>query len=197
MPIASQKINPCLWFDTEAEEEAKFYCSVFKNSKMGKVSRYVDEGQEIHGKPAGSVMAVEFELEGQKFAALNGGPHFKFDEAISFQVHCKDQDEVDYFLGEAERRRQGSGVRLAEGQIRLVLAGRSYRALRHVGGPRPRQGEAGHARFFADEEIRHRRAEARLRRHALKIRCSTAGLEPSTGSTTISAERTSRSATCV
>ena len=96
MPLSAQKINPCLWFDTEAEEAAKFYCSVFKNSRI-KVSRYVNEGQEIHGKPAGSVMAVEFELDGQKFAALNGGPQFKFDEAISFQVHCKDQAEVDYF----------------------------------------------------------------------------------------------------
>ena len=97
MTLSAQKINPCLWFDTEAEDAAKFYCSIFKNSKMGKVSRYVDEGQEIHGKPAGSVMAVEFELEGQKFAALNGGPHFKFDEAISFQIACASQDEVDYF----------------------------------------------------------------------------------------------------
>ena len=97
MALSAQKINPCLWFDTEAEAAAKFYCSIFKNSKMGKVSRYVDEGQEIHGKPAGSVMAVEFELEGQKFAALNGGPHFKFDEAISFQIGCESQDEIDYF----------------------------------------------------------------------------------------------------
>jgi predicted 3-demethylubiquinone-9 3-methyltransferase (glyoxalase superfamily) len=97
VPLSAQKINPCLWFDTEAEEAAKFYCSVFKNSRISKVSRYVNEGQEIHGKPAGSVMAVEFELDGQKFAALNGGPRFKFDEAISFQVHCKDQAEVDYF----------------------------------------------------------------------------------------------------
>jgi predicted 3-demethylubiquinone-9 3-methyltransferase (glyoxalase superfamily) len=97
MPIASSKINPCLWFDTQAEDAAKFYCSVFKDSRMGRISRYVEEGQEIHGKPAGSVMAVEFELEGQKFAALNGGPHFKFNEAISFQIHCKDQQEVDYF----------------------------------------------------------------------------------------------------
>lgn len=97
MPLSAQKINPCLWFDTEAEEAAKFYCSVFKNSRISKVSRYVNEGQEIHGKPGGSVMAVEFELDGQKFAALNGGPQFKFDEAISFQVHCKDQAEVDYF----------------------------------------------------------------------------------------------------
>ncbi len=97
MPIAASKINPCLWFDTEAEEAAKFYCSIFKNTRMGRVSRYVNEGQEIHGKAAGSVMAVEFELDGQKFAALNGGPHFKFTEAISFQIHCDDQQEVDYF----------------------------------------------------------------------------------------------------
>ena len=75
MQIAVSKINPCLWFDTEAEEAAKFYCSVFKDSRMGRISRYVNEGQEIHGKKAGSVMAVEFEIAGQKFAALNGGPH--------------------------------------------------------------------------------------------------------------------------
>jgi len=97
MQIAAQKITPCLWFDTEAEEAARFYCSVFKDSRMGKISRYVDEGQEIHGKEAGSVMTVEFEIAGQKFVGLNGGPHFKFTEAVSFQVHCDDQDEVDYF----------------------------------------------------------------------------------------------------
>ena len=97
MQIAAQKINPCLWFDTEAEEAARFYCSVFKNSRIVTVNRYVDEGQEVHGKEAGSVMAVEFEIDGQRFAALNGGPQFKFTEAISFQVHCDDQQEVDYF----------------------------------------------------------------------------------------------------
>jgi predicted 3-demethylubiquinone-9 3-methyltransferase (glyoxalase superfamily) len=103
MQLAAQKITPCLWFDTEAEEAARFYCTIFKDSRIGKISRYVDEGQEIHGKPAGSVMAVEFEIAGQKFAAINGGPHFKFSEAISFQIHCEDQREVDYFwekLGE-------------------------------------------------------------------------------------------------
>jgi len=97
MPIAAAKINPCLWFDTEAEEAARFYCSVFKNSRIGTISRYGKEGTEIHGKEAGSVMAVEFELDGQRFAALNGGPQFKFSEAISFQVHCDNQIEVDYF----------------------------------------------------------------------------------------------------
>jgi len=92
-----QKITPCLWFDGNAEEAAKFYTSVFKNSKIGKISRYGKEGYEIHGKPEGTVLTVEFELNGQTFTALNGGPVFKFNEAISFQVHCKSQNEVDYY----------------------------------------------------------------------------------------------------
>ncbi|HEV8384863.1 MAG TPA: VOC family protein, partial [Candidatus Acidoferrales bacterium] len=90
-----QKITPCLWFDTQAEEAAKFYASVFKDSKIGKISRYGKEGFEIHGKKAGTVMTVEFEIAGQKFLALNGGPQFKFNEAVSFQVHCESQEEID------------------------------------------------------------------------------------------------------
>jgi predicted 3-demethylubiquinone-9 3-methyltransferase (glyoxalase superfamily) len=97
MELTAKKITPCLWFDTQAEEAAKFYASVFKNSKIGKVSRYGKEGFEVHGKKAGTVMTVEFELEGQKFLALNGGPHFKFNEAVSFQVPCETQEEIDYF----------------------------------------------------------------------------------------------------
>lgn len=92
-----QKITPCLWFDSNAEEAAKFYTSVFKNSKIGNISRYGEAGHEIHGKPAGTVLTIEFELNGQMFTALNGGPAFKFNEAISFQVHCKSQNEVDYY----------------------------------------------------------------------------------------------------
>ena len=92
-----QKITPCLWFDNNAEEAAKFYTAIFKNSKIGKISRYGEEGYEIHGRPAGTVMTVEFQLEGQGFVALNGGPVFKFNEAISFQVHCKTQEEVDHY----------------------------------------------------------------------------------------------------
>jgi len=92
-----QKITPCLWFDSQAEEAAKFYTGIFKNSRIGKISRYPEAGQEIHGKPAGSVMVVEFELDGQTFTALNGGPIFKFNEAVSFQVNCDTQEEVDYF----------------------------------------------------------------------------------------------------
>ena len=97
MPIGKQKVTPCLWFDTQAEEAANFYVSVFKNSKLGRLSRFPDAGKEIHGKDAGSVMVVEFEIEGQTFTALNGGPQFTFDEAVSFQVMCETQDEVDYY----------------------------------------------------------------------------------------------------
>jgi predicted 3-demethylubiquinone-9 3-methyltransferase (glyoxalase superfamily) len=92
-----QKITPCLWFDDRAEEAAEFYVENFPNSKIGNISRYGEAGKEIHGKPAGSVQTVSFELNGQTFTALNGGPMFKFTEAISFQVDCADQAEVDYF----------------------------------------------------------------------------------------------------
>ncbi len=97
MPIAGQKIAPCLWFDTQAEDAAKFYCAVFKNSKITAISHYPQAGQEIHHKPAGSVMVVAFELDGQAFTALNGGPQFKFDEAVSFQIYCETQAEIDYY----------------------------------------------------------------------------------------------------
>ena len=88
-----KKITPCLWFDTEAEEAANLYPSVFPNSRVLGVSRYGDAGP----RPAGMVMTVNFELEGQEFVALNGGPDFMFDEAISFQIACDSQDEVDYY----------------------------------------------------------------------------------------------------
>jgi predicted 3-demethylubiquinone-9 3-methyltransferase (glyoxalase superfamily) len=93
----TQPITPCLWFDTQAEEAARFYSGIFKNSKIGKISRYTEAGREVHGQPAGKVLTVEFELNGQPFTALNGGPQFKFNEAISFQIMCKDQEEVDYY----------------------------------------------------------------------------------------------------
>ena len=97
MALKATKIIPCLWYDSEAEDAAKLYTSVFMNSRILSVSRYGKEGFEIHSRPEGSAMTVEFELEGQKFVGLNGGPHFKFSEAISFQISCADQKEVDYF----------------------------------------------------------------------------------------------------
>jgi len=94
-----QKITPFLWFDDQAEEAAKFYTSIFKNSEVGKIARYGEEASKISksGRPPGSVLTVEFEIEGQKFVALNGGPLFKFNESISFVVNCETQEEVDYF----------------------------------------------------------------------------------------------------
>lgn len=92
-----QQITPCLWFDVQAEEAAKFYTGIFKNSKIGTITRFGEAGREHHGKAPGTVMTVSFELNGQTFTALNGGPMFKFNEAISFQVNCKSQEEVDYY----------------------------------------------------------------------------------------------------
>ena len=102
MPITN-KITPCLWFDSEGQAAAEFYTGIFRNSSINGVARYTEEGKEVHHKPAGSAMVVQFELDGQAFTALNGGPKFKFTEAISLQVGCADQQEIDYFwekLGE-------------------------------------------------------------------------------------------------
>lgn len=94
-----QKITPFLWFDDQAEEAAKFYTSIFKNSEIGRILCYDEETAKVSqsGRPAGSVLTIEFEIEGQKFVALNGGPQFKFTESISFVVNCETQKEVDYF----------------------------------------------------------------------------------------------------
>ena len=91
------KISPCLWFDHQAEDAARFYTAIFTDSKILAISRYPEAGQEIHGKPAGSVMTVAFELNGHSFTVLNGGPIFKFNEAVSFQIECTTQEEVDYY----------------------------------------------------------------------------------------------------
>ena len=90
-----QKIFPCLWFDNQAEEAAKFYVAVFERSRISRITRYGEEGQDLHGRRPGSVMTVEFELELVPFTALNGGPNFKFNEAISLQVMCDNQAEID------------------------------------------------------------------------------------------------------
>ncbi|CAA9420639.1 3-demethylubiquinone-9 3-methyltransferase [uncultured Leptolyngbya sp.] len=92
-----QLITPCLWFDDQAEEAAEFYTAIFSNSKIVNITHYGEAGHEIHGKPAGTVMTIAFELDGQTFTALNGGPVFKFNEAISFQVNCDTQKDVDYY----------------------------------------------------------------------------------------------------
>jgi predicted 3-demethylubiquinone-9 3-methyltransferase (glyoxalase superfamily) len=91
------QITPCLWFDTQAEEAANFYTSIFKNSKIEDISRYGKEGFEIHGMKEGTALTVAFQINGQPFTALNGGPIFKFTEAVSFQVFCDTQEEIDNY----------------------------------------------------------------------------------------------------
>ena|SRR5947207_5476612 len=106
--MSLNKITACLWFDNQAEEAANFYTSIFKDSSIKHVQRYTESGQEFHGKPPGSVMVVAFELNGHPFVALNGGPLFKFNEAVSFQITCEDQEEVDYFW---EKLSEGGDVK--------------------------------------------------------------------------------------
>jgi predicted 3-demethylubiquinone-9 3-methyltransferase (glyoxalase superfamily) len=103
-----EKISTCLWFDGKAEEAARFYTSVFRDSKLGSISHFGKEGKDVHGREAGSVMTVEFELNGRSFVGLNGGPLFKFTEAVSFQVFCETQAEVDYYW---ERLSEGGDER--------------------------------------------------------------------------------------
>jgi predicted 3-demethylubiquinone-9 3-methyltransferase (glyoxalase superfamily) len=91
------QITPCLWFEDQAEEAVNFYTSIFKNSKIGNISRYGKEGFEIHGQQEGTVLTISFQINGQSFTALNGGPFFKFNEAISFQVYCENQEEIDFY----------------------------------------------------------------------------------------------------
>lgn len=95
--VKTQRITPCLWFAEEAEEAARYYTGIFKNSRITAITRYGTAGFEVHGRPAGSVMVVAFELDGQRFTALNGGPHFTFNEAVSLQVECDTQEEIDYY----------------------------------------------------------------------------------------------------
>lgn len=92
-----QRIAPCLWFDHQGEEAARYYTGIFPNSRIVSIARYGEAGREIHRRPAGSVMTVTFELDGQRFTALNGGPVFTFNEALSLQVFCETQEEVDYY----------------------------------------------------------------------------------------------------
>jgi predicted 3-demethylubiquinone-9 3-methyltransferase (glyoxalase superfamily) len=132
MAKIEQRITPMLWFDNQAEEAANYYVSIFKNSKVTNVSRYGDTGPG----PKGSVMVAEFELDGQKFTALNGGPRFKFTEAISLVVNCENQDEVDYYWEKTERRRRpGSCLWLVERQVWFVMASRAGQSVRTAERP--------------------------------------------------------------
>src|SRR5262249_61007952 len=121
MAIGKQKISPCLWFDTQAEEAANFYAAMFKNSRINKLSRYTKAGRDIHGKEPGSVLTVEFELEGQIFTALNGGPPFKVKKAGSFQIKCEKQGGIDYFLHKLSDGGQKGQCGGLDGQVECCL----------------------------------------------------------------------------
>jgi len=110
-----QKITPFLWFDDQAEDAVNFYTSLFKNSKIGRIFRYTEEVAEKSGRPVGSVLTIEFEIEGQKFVALNGGPQFQFNESVSFVVNCETQKEVDYYW---EKLSAGGGQESACGWLK-------------------------------------------------------------------------------
>ena len=156
MPIAAKSLMPCLWFDTQAEAAANHYVSIFTNSKLGKITRYGKEGKEIHGKAAGSVMTVEFEIEGLKFLALNGGPQFKFDEAISFQVLCETQADIDYFWSKLAARRVGRPCGWLKDKFGLSWQVVPDGAARDAAGPECREGRPRHEGDAADAQARHR-----------------------------------------
>ena len=120
-------IMPCLWFDKEAEEAANYYCSIFKNAELGHITRYGNEGQEIHGGKRGNVLTAEFSLDGHKFLALNGGPLFKFNEAISFQVLCESQVEVDHYWEKLSAGGDPKGSSAVGSRTSTARRGRSCR----------------------------------------------------------------------
>ena len=139
-----QKIAPCLWFDNQGEEAANFYVSVFRNSKIGTIAHYGKEGFEIHGQPEGKVMTVEFEIEGQPFVALNGGPHFRFTPAVSFLVGCNTKEEVDALWEE-----------LSQGGMALMELG-EYPFSERYGWTQDRYGLSWQVMFMGDRKIKQK-----------------------------------------
>jgi Uncharacterized protein conserved in bacteria len=148
------KITPHLWFDTQAEEAVNFYTSIFKNSRITGITRYGKAGAEVSQMPEGSVMTLSFELDGQKFMALNGGPIFKFNESISFMVYCKNQKEIDYFWdklseGGDEKAQQCGWLK---GPVRIVMAGRTLCAGGDDAGQRSQESGKGDEGVTSHEE---------------------------------------------
>ena len=137
-----QKITPNLWFDTEAEEAAGFYTSVFKNSRIVNVTHYTEGGP----RPAGTVMTVEFELDGQRFVGINGGPEFTFDEAVSFEINCETQDEIDYYWDRLSEGGEEGPCGWLKDRYRPVLAGRTDRHGGVVRSIRTRSGPSARCR---------------------------------------------------
>jgi predicted 3-demethylubiquinone-9 3-methyltransferase (glyoxalase superfamily) len=167
-----QKITPSLWFDTEAEEAASFYVEVFKDGRILNKTHYTEAGP----REAGTVMTVEFELNGQHFIGINGGDQFRFDEAVSFQINCTGQDEVDYYW---EKLTDGGEEGPCGWLKDRFVAGRARGDGRDVRPPRPDARPARHGGDVHDEEARHRRAQRRCRRSARGLRTGAgAGTRP-------------------
>jgi predicted 3-demethylubiquinone-9 3-methyltransferase (glyoxalase superfamily) len=159
-----QKTTPHLWFDNNAEEAAKFYTSIFKNSKIIDVAHYGESAAEVSGRPKVTIMTVTFELEGQRFMALNGGPVLKFSPAISFFVNCQKQEEVDDLW---DKLSEGGGKRtvwVAERQVWRVLAERSQCLRRDAARQRCQEIRKSHGGNASNEENRHTRLEEGIRR---------------------------------
>ena len=151
-----QKITPFLWFDNNAEEAMNFYLSIFKNSKIGSVTRYGDAGPG----PKGTVMSATFQLNGQDFIALNGGPHFTFSPAISFFVNCRTQQEVDELWEKLSTSRRKAAMRVAR-QIWPVMADHSLRFRRDAARQGYREGTESHEGHAQDEQDRDQGFAAR------------------------------------
>ena len=154
------RITPNLWFDTESEEAAEHYVSIFPNSKDHQ-RHPLHRGRAARG---GTVLTVDFELDGQPFTAINGGPEFTFSEAISFLINCADQDEIDYYWEKLSDGGEEGAVRLAEGPLRPLVAGRARGWDDADQGPRPGAPARGDDRHVRDEEARHRGPPGRRRR---------------------------------
>lgn len=140
--VCMPKISPFLWFDTQAEEAANFYVSVFKNAKITSTARYDENGAKVSGRPAGSVMTIGFELDGQPFTALNGGPIFQFSQAISFVIDCHSQEEVDWFwekLGDGGEYQPCGWLKDKFGIAWQVVPAMMAQLM---GGPDPKKSEA-------------------------------------------------------
>ena len=148
----TQKITPFLWFDHDAEEAAKFYTSIFKNSKIIDTTNYGESAAEVSGRPKGTVMTVTFELDGQLFMALNGGPVFNFSPAISFFVNCETQEEVDDLWEKLSKGGEKEQVRLVERQVWSVMADRSQCFRRAVARQRCKEIGKSHGGIASNEK---------------------------------------------
>ena len=162
MKLPAVSITPCLWFDTRRPRRRQISTARFSRTRRSARSAVTQAGREVHRKPPGSVMVVEFEINGRAFTALNGGPNFKFNEAISLQVRCETQTEVDYFWGKLSQGGQEGPCGWLKDRYGLSWQVVPAAIPQMMTDPDPTKSEACHERFPENEEARHRRNRARL-----------------------------------